>query len=217
MELADLVAAVVVLGLGEIGVAALGLAPGRVDDGAVLGRSGPAVEPAHEVVLGREVRTAAEVEPDPRGDVHGWADVLALGNQHEPLLARDRRVQGEHGVVTVVVVVVRRRVGRRAGEDARVEERVDLVGLGLVEMVSECGGRLLRLRGEEVVESCLSCGVVVENAVAMLVVVVVVPGRVGSVNGFRSVVGREHDGGGVGPFVVQHFLSDGVRFLFLVV
>lgn len=135
VELADLVAAVVVLGLGEIGVAALGLAPGRVDDGAVLGRSGPAVEPVHEVVLGREVRTAAEVEPNSRGDVHGWADVLALRYQYEPLVARDRRVQGEHGVVTVVVV--RRRVGRRAGEDVRVEERVDLVGLGLVEMVSE--------------------------------------------------------------------------------
>lgn len=40
-------------------------------------------------------------------------------------------------MVTVVVVVVRRRVGRRAGEDVRVEERVDLVCLCLVEMVSE--------------------------------------------------------------------------------
>lgn len=204
MELADLVAAVVVLCLGEIGVAALGLAPRGVER-AVVGRPGPAVEPVHEVVLGREVGPPTEVEPDPRGEVGGRTHVLALGDQHEPVVARDGGVEAEH----VVVVVVRcRRVGRRAGEDAGVEEGVHLVGLGLglAEMLSE--GRvllLLRLRREEVVEGDLSGGVVVENAV----VVVEVSVRVGSVNGLGSI---QNDGGRVGPFVVQHFLSDVVYF-----
>lgn len=76
VELADLVAAVVVLGVGEVRRAALGLAPGGVGRPGVGGRSGPAVEPVHEVVLGREVGPAAEVEPDPRREVHGPAQVL---------------------------------------------------------------------------------------------------------------------------------------------
>ena len=203
MELTDLVTAVVVLRLREISVAALGLAPRGVER-AEVGRPGPAVEAAHEVVLGGEVGPPAEVEPDPRSEVGGRTHVLALGDQHEPVVARDGGVERQHGVV--VVVSRRRRVGRRAGEDGGVEEGVHLVGLGLclAEMLSErrVVVLLLGLRREEVVEGGLSGGVVVENAV---VVVVEVSVRVGSVNGVGSI---EHDGGRVGPFVVQHFLSD---------
>ena len=63
VKLADFVAPVVVLGVGEVGVAPLGLAPGRVRRPR-LGRPGPPIQPVHELVLGRrEVRPSSQVKP----------------------------------------------------------------------------------------------------------------------------------------------------------
>jgi hypothetical protein len=50
VKLADFVAAVVVLGVGEVGIAPLGLAPGPVRRPR-LGRPGPPIQPVHELVL----------------------------------------------------------------------------------------------------------------------------------------------------------------------
>ena len=58
MELADFMAAMVVLSVGKIGIATLGLAPGGI------GRTGiswsrPAIKPVDKVILGRgKIRTA---------------------------------------------------------------------------------------------------------------------------------------------------------------
>lgn len=202
VELADLVAAVVVLGVGEVRRAALGLAPRGVGRPGLGGRSGPAVEPVHEVVLGGEVGPAPEVEPDPRREVHGPADVLGFRDQNEPVgRAAVDRVEGEQRVV------VWRRVGRCASIGVGVVDGVELLGLGRVKVVGECGVvRLLlrrRRRRDEVVEGGGLGGlggVMVENGGG----VVVVSGGVGS----GVVVGGEHDGGGVSPFVVQHFGND---------
>lgn len=108
------------------------------------------------------------------------------------------RVKGEQRVV------VWRRVGRSASIGLGVVDGVELLGLGRVKVVGECGVvRLLllrRRRRDEVVEGGGLGGVVVENDGG----VVVVSGGVGS----GVVVGGEHDGGGVSPFVVQHFGND---------
>lgn len=213
VELADLVAPVVVLGVGEVGGAALGLAAGRVGRGDLGAWPGPAVKPVHEVVLGRKVGPAAKVEADPGGEVHGRAHVLCLGDQHKPIgCAAVDWVEPEHGVV---VVVVGRRVGGRAGVDVGIVDGVELLGrmVGRVKMVGKGGGLVVRLRrgrrsGDEVVEGGgLRGRVVVEKSagVIVLVEVVVVSGRVGSVDGIGVGVGREHDDVvGVSPFVVQH-------------
>lgn len=213
VELADLVAPMVVLGVGEVGGAALGLAAGRVGRGDLGAWPGPAVKPVHEVVLGRKVGPAAKVEADPGGEVHGRAHVLCLGDQHKPIgCAAVDWVEPEHGVV---VVVVGRRVGGRAGVDVGIVDGVELLGLmvGRVKMVGKGGGLVVRLRrgrrsGDEVVEGGgLRGRVVVEKSagVIVLVVVLVVSGRVGSVDGIGVGVGREHDDVvGVSPFVVQH-------------
>lgn len=133
MELADLVAAVVVLGVGEISIAALGLAPRGVDRARIKG-PGPAVQPVHEVVLGREVSPAPQIQPNSRREIH-WrrspmTHLLALRHQHEPrppvpasASAQDG-IEGQHGRM-----LLRRRVGGRAGVRAWVVEGgVDVVG-----------------------------------------------------------------------------------------
>lgn len=115
MILADLVAPVVVLGVAQVSVAPLGLAFRRVGR-AGLERPGPPVQPVHELILrGREVRTAAKVEPQPRREIQGLRQLLALGDDEDPT---GRRVEGEH--------LGRGVGGRRAAVSAWVEERVDL-------------------------------------------------------------------------------------------
>lgn len=111
------------------------------------------------------------------------------------------RVEGEQRVV------VWRRVGGCASIGVGVVDGVELLGLGRVKVVRKCGVvRLLlrrRRRRDEVVEGGGLGGlggVMVENGGG----VVVVSGGVGS----GVVVGGEHDGGGVSPFVVQHFGND---------
>lgn len=122
-------------------------------------------------------------------------------------------VEPEHGVV--LVLVVGRRVGGRAGVGVGVVDGVELLGLmvGRVKMVGEGGGLVVRLRrgrrrsGDEVVEGGGLRGRIVVEKSAGVIVVVVVSGRVGSVDGIGVGVGREHDDVvGVSPFVVQHFV-----------
>lgn len=76
-----------------------------------------------------------------------------------------------------------------------------MVALGDLELVrvkvmSVSGGAVgvLRRREEAIAESILGVGIVVEDAVAI---------RVGSRSRF-GLIGREHDGGRVAPFIVQH-------------
>ncbi|GER31200.1 homoprotocatechuate catabolism bifunctionalisomerase/decarboxylase [Striga asiatica] len=101
VELTHLVAAVVVLGVAQVRVAALGLAPGRVARTGVED-PGPAVEPVHEVVLRRgEVGPAAEVQPDPAAVLHGVElqpapDHRRLGFRDHQESVRPGRLEGQH-------------------------------------------------------------------------------------------------------------------------
>ena len=153
VELAHLVAAVVVLGLRQISIASLGLAARGVGGSRRTGfrRPGPTVETAHEIVLGGgEIRPATEIQANSWADkVHGPAHVLGLGNEEESARAGagpraavggvdvGQRVKREHGRGWGVGG------GGRAVEGAWVEERVVVVVV--VDLV------VVRLRVEVVV------------------------------------------------------------------
>lgn len=65
VKLADLVSSVVVFGVREVSIAALSLAPGGVQ-GARLSNSGPAIEPANKIVLGRrKIGPSTQIEANP--------------------------------------------------------------------------------------------------------------------------------------------------------
>lgn len=84
VKLADLVATVIVLGVGQIGIAPLGLAPGGVRRTGI-GRPGPSVEPVHELILSRrEIRTASQIEPDSGSEIHWPRHFLTLRNHEVP-------------------------------------------------------------------------------------------------------------------------------------
>lgn len=72
VKLADLVAAVVVLRVSQIGNAALGLTPRRVDHRTRFNRPRPPVHPVHKIVPRRrgEVSPATQIQPNPRPKVH---------------------------------------------------------------------------------------------------------------------------------------------------
>lgn len=165
VELAHLVAAVVVLGVGQVGVAAFGLAPGGVNRTGLEG-PGPAVEPVHEVVLRRsEVGPSAQVQPYPTIELGVELEPthhrLALRHHHEPGLAG--RFQSQHRGRRPLVVRVRRRGG---GVSSRVVE-ASVMGAGIWvlegEVVVGIGGEM-GFRGDEIgrVGEAL-CGVWVEN------------------------------------------------------
>lgn len=119
VELADLVAAVVVLGVCEVSVAPFGLAPRRVGRTGFQD-SGPAVEPVHEVVLrGGEVGPTTQVQPNPAVVLHTGHRRFAFRDHHEPA-----RFEGQHGGR-------RRRLVRRTG-GASVEVGAEM-GIGVVE------------------------------------------------------------------------------------
>lgn len=87
VKLTDLVAAVVVFGVSEIGIAPFSLAPRGVARTGFVGRSSAAVEPVHELVLGGgEIGPAAEVEANSGHEVHGGTrrGVLALRDYEIP-------------------------------------------------------------------------------------------------------------------------------------
>lgn len=190
MEFTDLVAPVVVLGVGEVGVAPLGLTPGGVR-GPWLGRPGPPIEPVNELVLGRrEVSPASQVEPESGHKVHGPRHGLfALRDQQVPAsasgAATDGVVEGEQ---------LGGKVRRRGGwwEGAWVEERVVELGMGLLLWVNvevrESGGRRMRIEAA-VVEGL---GVGVEDLAGLVLVRVL--------GGF--FLPREHHRARVPPFVV---------------
>lgn len=103
VELADLVASVVVLCVREIGTAALSLTPWRVGRARLHG-SRPPVEPVHEVVFRREVGPATQIQSDSRCEVDGRADLLALRDQQESLsvpvsAGAGDGIEGQHGLV----------------------------------------------------------------------------------------------------------------------
>lgn len=190
VELADLMAPVVVLGMGEVGVAPLGLAPGRVR-GPWLGRPGPPIKPVNELVLGRrEVRPATQVKPESGHKVHGPRHGLfALRDQQVPSSASCSAV---NGVVEgeQLVGMVGRRAGRWVG--AWVEERVVELGMGLLRWIEvrESGGRGLRVEAAVNVEGL---GVGVEDLAGLV--------RVGG----SFFLARQHHRARVPPSVVQHF------------
>lgn len=210
VELADLVASVVVLGVREIGIASLRLASRRVGRPRLHGPL-PPVQPVHEIILRREVRSASQIQPDSRSEIHGPTYLLALRHQHEPLTsvsaASSDGIKRQHGER------LRRRVRRRGSVGAWVIERegvvvvivVVVVTLALgdldlvrVKVMSEGGGRVvgvLRRRQEAIAESILGVSIVLEN--------VMVADRVGSRSRF-VLIGREHDRGRVTPFIFQH-------------
>ena len=150
MELAHLVAAVVVLRLRQISIAPFGLAPRRVRRRrrARFGGPGTAVQP-HEIVLGgREVGAASQVEPNSGAHkVHGPTDILGFRHQHEPgarpgpaVGVMGEGVEGEHGRGRRGLGLGRRVVGwGGAVEGPWVEESV-VVGLRAEVVVREVDG-----------------------------------------------------------------------------
>lgn len=179
VELADLVAAVVMLGVGEIGITALGLTPRRVRQTGFRRSRPPLVQPVHEVVLGGEIRSAPQIQPNSRREIRRRHHLLALRHHHKPgppaggrpghRLKRQHRRRG--GLVRVV--------------GAWVVEGVNMSGLRLALVVEE-GGR----RSDESVGEGL---------------VVVVEYLAGLVRILRGLVSGEHDRRWVPPFVLQHF------------
>lgn len=147
VELADLVAAVVVLGVGEIGIAALGLAARRVSSRRRAGLQHPraTVKPAHEVVLRREVSPPAQIQPDSRGEVHRrpLMMIFALRHQHERAAAAAGSSSSTAGTGDGIEGENRRRSvggGASVGAWDVVEGGVDvelmvLLGLGLCVVV----------------------------------------------------------------------------------
>lgn len=94
VELADLVAAVVVLRVGQVGVAPFGLAARGVHR-AGFEDPRPAVEAVHEVVLRRgEVGPPAQVQPDSAVELEPADHRLALRHNHEA--GRPSRFEGQH-------------------------------------------------------------------------------------------------------------------------
>lgn len=78
VKLADLMAPVVVLGVGQIGIATLGLTPGRVR-GTGFARSGPAVEPVHKIILGRrKISPPTQIQPNPGVKINRSRNFFAL-------------------------------------------------------------------------------------------------------------------------------------------
>lgn len=109
VELAHLVAPVVVLRVGQVSVTPFSLAPRRVSRTG-FHHSGPAVEPVHEVVLGGgEVRPSTQVQPYSTVELEAGRHRFALRHHHEPV--GSARFESEHRRRRRLGV----RVGRRGG------------------------------------------------------------------------------------------------------
>lgn len=226
MELADLVAAVVVLGVGEIGIAALGLAARRVSRRSRRGGAGfqpprAPVKPAHEVVLRREVRPPAQIQPDSRREVNSRHSVLALRHQHERAAGSSSSststssdagdgIEGENR---------RRSVGGRAGIGAwDVVEggvNVELILLLVVVLGLILGVVVRTVEVVVVSEGRRRIGVVVGVVLMMMMMMVVVMIMIMMMGSSEEVPGVVVEGGLGGGVVFEKVLPGRVGSLML--
>lgn len=223
VEFAHFVAAVVVFGVAQIGVASLRLAPWssssaqRVPHSQQLAGSRPPVQPAHEIVVsGREVSASSQVQAYPvwRAEIERPRDVhLRLG--YEEVVRRSGScwstlVEREQGWSRRVSMVDG--IGWAGGVRIRVVEGVmKLVCWDIMSgLMTIYDGQMLLVRKQRwrkvVVRGLMMIGLGrVENGQGSGCVKVLV---------MVSFFSGSHYGGGVVPFVVQHFLEEIPRKMF---
>lgn len=144
MEFTHFVAAVIVFGVAQIGVASLSLAAWRAKR-VGLTRSRPPVKPAHKVVVGGgEVSTASEIQADPVGGEidFGLGDEEVVGirsgtRARSGVVVREQGWRGRVGMVDGIRGV------RSGGGGAWV---VEGVVMKVVVVVVVDGGKMMMIR-----------------------------------------------------------------------